>query len=76
MEIILDSNESNYSNPVKDSKADFDHQLAQLSLLLKGVLKELNDLKVSHAAILAAHYEMMYFLIFRTNHRGYHSLMI
>ena len=28
-----------YSNPVKDSKADFDHQLVQLSLLLKGVLR-------------------------------------
>lgn len=50
MEIILDSNESNYSNPVKDTKADFDdHQLAQLSLLLK------NDLKVSYAEILEAH---------------------
>lgn len=56
MEIILDYNESNYSNPVKDTKADFDdHQLAQLSLLLKGVLNELNDLKVSYVAILEAH---------------------
>ena len=54
IDIILDSNESNYLNPVKDSKADFDHQLAQLSLLSKGVLNELNDLKVSHAATLAA----------------------
>ena len=45
IEIILDSNESNYSNPVKGSKADFDHQLVQLSLLLKGVLNEVNDLK-------------------------------
>ena len=58
MDIILDSNESIYSNPVKDSKADFDHQLAQLSLLLKGVLNELNDLKVSHEAILAANNEI------------------
>ena len=57
-EIILDSNESSYSNPVKDSKANFDHQLAQLSLLLKGVLNELNNLRVSHAAILAANNEI------------------
>ena len=58
MEIILDPNESNYSNPVKDSKADFDQQLEQLSLLLKGVFNELNNLRVSHAAILAANNEI------------------
>ena len=58
MEIILDPNESNYSNPVKDSKAHFDQQLEQLSLLLKGVFNELNNLKVSHAAILAANNEI------------------
>ena len=58
MEIILDSNETNSSNPVKGSKDDFDHQSAQLSLLLKGVLTELNDLKVSRAAILATNNEI------------------
>ena len=58
MEIILDSNESNYSNPVRDSKTDFDLYLAQLSMLLEGVLNELKDLKVSHKAILAPNNEI------------------
>ena len=58
MEIILDSNESNYSNAVKDSKTDFDLHLAQLSMLLEGVLNELKDLKVSHTAILATNNEI------------------
>ena len=43
---------------VKDSKADFGQQLEQLSLLLKGVFNELNNLRVSHAAILAANNEI------------------
>ena len=57
MEIILDSNESNYSNPVKDSKTDFELYLAQFSMFL-GVLNELKDLKVSHTAILAPNNEI------------------
>ena len=58
MEVILDANKSPYSNLVTDIEADYDSQLTQLSLLLKKVSNELIDLKVSHAALLAANNEI------------------